>query len=72
MLTHFGPVDEALIKKLTHYQYPYVVLVPEISKALHLHDLGHNVVLGDLDDPETYRSLQADKAALGPSNSSNR
>ena len=64
VLTHYGPVDADLIKKLSHYQYPYVVLVPEISQALQLHDLGLNVVVGDLDDPDTYRRLQTDKAAL--------
>ena len=64
VLTHYGPVDVALIKKLSQYQYPYVVLVPEISQALQLHDLGLNVVVGDLDDPDTYRRLQTDKAAL--------
>ncbi len=64
VLTHYGPVDAALIKKLSQYQYPYVILVPEISQALQLHDLGLNVVVGDLDDPDTYRRLQTDKAAL--------
>ena len=64
VLTHYGPVDAALIKKLSQYQYPYVVLVPEISQALQLHDLGLDVVVGDLDDPDTYRRLQTDKAAL--------
>jgi Trk K+ transport system NAD-binding subunit len=64
VLTHYGPVDAALIKKLSQYQYPYVILVPEISQALQLHDLGLNAVVGDLNDPETYRKLQIDKAAL--------
>lgn len=64
VLTHYGPVDAALIKKLSQYQYPYVVLVPEVSRALQLHDLDLNVVVGDLDDPDTYRRLLIDKAAL--------
>lgn len=64
VLTHYGPVDAALIKKLSQYQYPYVILVPEIAEALRLHDLGLQVVVGDVDDPESYRKLQADKAAL--------
>lgn len=64
ILTHFGPVDAALIKKLTQYKYPYVILVPEIAEALRLHDLDLKVMVGELDDPETYRRLQADRAAL--------
>jgi Trk K+ transport system NAD-binding subunit len=64
ILTHYGPVDAALIKKLTQYKYPYVILVPEIAEALRLHDLDLKVVVGELDDPETYRLLRADKAAL--------
>jgi Trk K+ transport system NAD-binding subunit len=64
VLAHYGPVDAALIKKLSQYQHPYVILVPEAAEALRLHDSGLNVVVGDLDDPETYRKLRADKAAL--------
>lgn len=64
ILTHYGPVDAALIKKLTQYQYPYVILVPDVTEALHLHDLDLKVVVGELDDPETYRRLRADKAAM--------
>ncbi|MEM9657791.1 MAG: NAD-binding protein [Planctomycetota bacterium] len=64
VLTQLGPVDAALIKKLSQYQYPYAVLVPEVSQALKLHDMGFNAVVGDLDDPETYRRLQIDQAAL--------
>ena len=64
VLTHYGPVDAALIKKLIQYQYSYFILVPEIAEALRLHDLDLNVVVGDLDDPETYRKVQADRAAL--------
>ncbi len=64
ILTHYGPVDAALIKQLTQYHYPYVVLVPEVTEALRLHDLDLKVVVGELDDPETYRRLRTDKAAL--------
>lgn len=64
ILTHYGPVDAALIKKLTQFKYPYVILVPEVAEALQLHDLDLQVVVGDLDDPETYRLLRTDKAAL--------
>jgi voltage-gated potassium channel len=64
VLTRFGPVDAALIRRLQQYHYPYVLLVQELEEALRLHDLGLNVVVGDLDDPETYRRVRVDQAAL--------
>ncbi len=64
IVTTYGPVEAALIKKLTQFKYPYVILVSEVSEALRLHDLDLKVVVGELDDPETYRLLRTDKAAL--------
>ncbi len=65
ILTHYGPVDAALIKKLTQYKYPYVILVPEITEALRLHDLDLKVVVGDLDNPQTYRLLRRQGSTRG-------
>ena len=64
VLTHYDPIGATLINKLSQYQYAYVILVPEVIEALRLHDLGLRVVVGDLDDPETYQKLRIDKAAL--------
>lgn len=64
VLTNYGPVSAALISKLNQYRYPYVILVRDITEALKLHDMGLNVVVGDLDDPETYRKVCIDQAAL--------
>lgn len=64
VLTHYGPVTVALIKKLSQYQYSYVVVVPEVAEALRLRDLDVKIMVGDLDDPDTYRKVRADKAAL--------
>jgi Trk K+ transport system NAD-binding subunit len=41
-----------------------VILVRDITEALKLHDMGLNVVVGDLDDPETYSKIRVDQAAL--------
>jgi Trk K+ transport system NAD-binding subunit len=41
-----------------------VLVVPELQEALRLHDLGFKVVVGETDRPETYRSVQAQKAVL--------
>lgn len=64
VLTRYGPVSEALIKKLNQFNYPYVVLVPDLIEGLRLHELGIKVMLGDLDDPQTYSRVQVEKAAL--------
>lgn len=64
VLTRYGAVTEALIKKLNQFNYPYVVLVPDLAEGLRLHELGVKVMLGDLDDPETYSRVQVEKAAL--------
>jgi Trk K+ transport system NAD-binding subunit len=41
-----------------------VVLVAELAEALRLHDEGYHVMLGDLNDPETYNRARAARAAL--------
>jgi voltage-gated potassium channel len=64
ILTNMDPVSKALMQKLTHYGYPYALLVYDLDEALRLHDLGFQVVLGESDRPETYRLVRADKAAL--------
>lgn len=57
-------VTDLLIRKLDQYQYEYVLLVPELTEALRLHDMGYRVVRGDTDLPETYRRVRVEKAAL--------
>ena len=64
VLTSLGPVDAALARQLQQFQIPYAVVVPEVAEALRLHDLGHRVMVGELDDPETYRRAQVERAAL--------
>ncbi len=64
LLTNYDPVTTALISKLNQFGYPYSLLVQELEEALRLHDLGINVVVGDLDDPDTYSRTRADRAAL--------
>ncbi len=64
ILTHLDPVSNALMQKLTHYGYPYTLLVYDLEEALRLHDSGFQVVLGENDRPETYQLVRADRAAL--------
>ena len=64
VITTFDPVTKALIEKLTQYQNNYVLLVQDLTKALELYDDGYKVMLGEPDDPETYKKLQIHQAAL--------
>ena len=64
ILTGLGAVEASLIRLLDRSQHPYVVLVAELAEALRLHDEGYRVMLGDLDDPETYNRARAAQAAL--------
>lgn len=63
IITSFDPVTKSLIEKLHQYQKQYVLLVPELQRALDLYDEGYTVMLGDADDPETYTKMQINKAA---------
>jgi Trk K+ transport system NAD-binding subunit len=64
LLTHHDAVSSTLIHKLTQYHYPYFLLIPNLGDALRLHDSGLKVVMGDLDNPEVYRNLQVEQAAM--------
>ncbi len=64
LLTSPDPVALTLIRRLEHFQYSYVMIVPELEEALRLHDLGINVMFGRLDDPETWKRARVSQAAL--------
>ena len=64
LLSNMDPLTVSLIEKLKQYEYTYTIIVPDQQRALELYDLGYKIVLGDLDDVETYRKTRADKAAL--------
>jgi Trk K+ transport system NAD-binding subunit len=64
IFTHFDPVTVDLIQRLKPYGTPYVIVTPELQNALDLHDQGYHVVVGELDDPQTYGHLRIDHAAI--------
>lgn len=64
VLTGYGPVEGALIRRLVQYGYPYAVLVPDLPEGLRLRDLDIDVCVGQLDDPETYEKVRLPQAAL--------
>lgn len=64
LLTHYDPITQALINKLDRYHYSYYLITPDLAHAQQLYDQGINVVVGDLDNPETYKKMQIEQAAL--------
>ncbi len=64
ILTAYDPVTMSLMRKLDDYGYPYVLIVGDLEEALRLHDLGVNVLFGEVDRPETYRLARVENAAM--------
>jgi Trk K+ transport system NAD-binding subunit len=64
IITSFDAVTKALINKLDQYGHEYVLLVNELDQALDLYDQGYRVMLGEPDDPETYKKMNIEQAAL--------
>ena len=55
IITNYDPIAVSLIEKLNQYNFRYVIVIPDQQRALELYDLNYNVVVGDLDRPETYK-----------------
>ena len=64
ILTGLGYVERALIRMLERARVPYVLLVGELPEALLLHDEGFRVMVGELDDQESYHLARCERAAM--------
>lgn len=64
ILTFYGPVAVALIEKLKQFNYPYVVVLPELEEVVSLRSKGIDTMFGELNDPETYRRANVEEAAM--------
>jgi len=64
ILTSFDPITINLVEKLKKYDYEYAVIATDLQRALELYDLNFKVVVGDLGDPETYKRLRIQNAAM--------
>jgi voltage-gated potassium channel len=64
LLATHEPVAVSLVERLVVHGRPYVIIEPDLRRALDLEDQGIRVALGERDDPETYRRLGADRAAM--------
>ena len=64
ILTHYDSISHALMDKLTQFGYPFVLIVENLKKALSLHDMDFPVMLGNLDDAETFENASIKNAAM--------
>ena len=64
IITNFDSVTKALIEKLKSYNYDYVLIVADLQNALNFSDMDYHVMVGELDDPETYKKARIESAAL--------
>ena len=64
ILTNYDEVTVALIRRLEQFAYDYVLMVPDLDEALRLHDIRIRVAVGELDDPDAYKQMRVERAAL--------
>jgi len=64
IITNYDPVTKSLIEKLKSYEYDYILLQNDLQNALAFSDRNYKVMLGELDDPSTYKRAQIQQAAM--------
>lgn len=64
IITNYDSVTRSLIEKLKDFGHPYFILCSDHGKAINLYNDGYKVVVGKLDDPNTYRKIQVQQAAM--------
>lgn len=64
ILTHYDSISHALMDKLTQFGYPFVLIVENLEEALNLHDMDFPVMLGNLDDADTFEHASIKDAAM--------
>jgi len=64
ILTFYDPVVTALIAKLIQFEYPYVLVLPELDDVLLLNEKGVNAIHGEFNDPDTFLRAGVERAAM--------
>ena len=64
ILTHYDSISHVLMDKLSQFGYPFVLIVPNLKEALRLHDMDFPVMLGNLDDVQTFEDASIHNAAM--------
>lgn len=69
ILTSFDPFTVHLVERLVTHRFAYAIVISDLQHALEISDMKYRTVFGELGDPETYRNLKVDQAALVVANS---
>ncbi|TVQ62340.1 MAG: potassium channel protein [Phycisphaerales bacterium] len=64
LLTRYDAVADSMIRRLKRFDIPYTVLTPDIEEAQRLSDRDVHIMVGELDDPETYSRAGVSRAAM--------
>jgi len=60
----YDALTRNLVEKLKKHLYDYYFVCSDQQTAHEIQDNGYNVIFGEIDDPETYKKINADEAAL--------
>ncbi len=63
IMTNYGPIAASLVRRIGQYGLDYAVAVQDTHAASELLDMNVKAVIGELDEPDTYRKLNVEKAA---------
>jgi len=64
ILTHYDSVSHDLMDKLNQFGYPFVLIIEQLKDALRLHDMQIPVMLGKLDEVETFQNAGIKSSAM--------
>ncbi|TVR19814.1 MAG: potassium channel protein [Balneolaceae bacterium] len=64
IITELNPVTETLIRKLNSYKIDYIILEPDLQKAVDLSDQGYKVANLDPTDYDTYSNINIYNARM--------
>ena len=64
IICRMDTITNGFIRKLQVNNIPYCILEPDLVVATQLREEGFSVVSGEVDDPETYRAVNAGQARL--------
>jgi len=64
IMTNYEPIAMSLIRKLSQHDLNYVVTVEDKQVAAELLNMNVRVVIGELDNTETYQKLRVEEAAI--------
>jgi Trk K+ transport system NAD-binding subunit len=64
ILTSFDPFTMHLVERLVKHRYEYAIVIGDLTRVLEIRDQKYRAMVGEPGDPETYRRLRVDRAAL--------